>query len=64
MTVTSFINGVLEQTAEETLCGAVRERELSDRDSRALLRMLSAPKVPNRTLARAASGYRERFGGR
>jgi uncharacterized protein (DUF1778 family) len=61
MTVTSFINGVLEQVSDRTI-ERVRQRELTERDSRALLEMLKHPKGPNAALRRAASRYRERFG--
>jgi len=63
MTVTSFINGVLERVSDRTM-ERVRQRELSERDSRALIEMLSHPKGPNAALRRAAERYRERFGGR
>lgn len=62
MTVTSFINGSLERIADRTL-DRLRRRELTERDSRLLIRMLSDPKGPNETLRRAARRYRERFGG-
>lgn len=63
MTVTSFINGVLERVADRTIARA-RERELSDRDSQLLLAMLAKPKGPNAALREAARKYRERFGDR
>lgn len=53
MTVTSFINGVLEIAAERTL-RRIEMRELSDRDSAALLAMLQKPAVPNVALRKAA----------
>jgi uncharacterized protein (DUF1778 family) len=62
MTVTSFINGALEHVADRTL-DRVRERELSDRDSAALLKMLAHPDRPNQALKLAAARYKERFGG-
>lgn len=62
MTVTSFINGVLERVADRTI-KRVRRRELTERDSRALLRMLTNPSGPNTALKKAAARYRERFGG-
>ena len=62
MTVTSFINGALEHIADRTL-DRVRQRELSDRDSVALLKLLSHPPRPNKALKTAAARYQERFGG-
>ncbi len=61
MTVTSFINSTLERAAERTL-ERVRRRELSERDQKALLRMLATPKGPHKALIRAAIRYRERYG--
>jgi uncharacterized protein (DUF1778 family) len=61
MTVTSFINGVLERVADRTL-SRIRERELSERDSRALLEMLQNPGEPNEALRRAAERHREILG--
>lgn len=62
MTVTSFINGTLELAAEETI-SRVRARELSERDSGALLAMLAKPPRPNAALRKAARRYREITGG-
>jgi len=62
MTVTSFINSVLERVADRTL-ERVRRRQLTERDQRALLALLSNPKGPNAALLRAAQRYRERYGG-
>jgi uncharacterized protein (DUF1778 family) len=62
MTVTSFINGTLELAADRTL-SRVRARELTERDSRALLAMLANPPRPNAALRAAAKRYRERTGG-
>jgi uncharacterized protein (DUF1778 family) len=61
MTVTSFINGILERAADRTLDRA-RERTLSERDSRLLLEMLANPEGPNEALRRAAERHREYFG--
>lgn len=61
MTVTSFINSTLERAAERTL-ERIRRRDLSDRDQRALLDMLTRPKGPNKALLKAAQRYRERYG--
>jgi len=61
MTVTSFINGALERVADRTLA-RVREREMTERDSMALLEMLRDPAPPNDALRTAADRYRKRFG--
>ena len=61
MTVTSFINGVLDRAADRTLASA-RERTISERDSRLLLDMLANPEGPNEALRRAAKRHREYFG--
>jgi uncharacterized protein (DUF1778 family) len=58
MTVTSFINGMLEIAAERTL-RRIETRELTDRDSAALLVMLQKPPVPNAALRKAARRLRE-----
>lgn len=62
MTVTSFINGILELAADETL-SRIQTRELSERDSAALLAMLSKPARPNAALRRAAKRHRQITGG-
>lgn len=62
MTVTSFINGVLELAADETL-ERVRARELSARDSEALLAMLREPEGANEALRAAAERHRGLRGG-
>jgi uncharacterized protein (DUF1778 family) len=62
MTVTSFINAILERAADRTL-SRVRRRELSERDQQALLELLANPKGPNAALLRAARRYQERYGG-
>jgi len=62
MTVTSFINSILERAADRTL-GRVRRRELSERDQQALLDLLANPTGPNAALLRAATRYRGRYGG-
>ena len=62
MTVTSFINSILERAADRTL-ERVRRRELTEQDQEALLRLLTHPKGPNKALIRAAERYRERYGG-
>ncbi|MBU6412698.1 MAG: DUF1778 domain-containing protein [Phycisphaerales bacterium] len=62
MTVTSFINGILELAADKTL-SRIQARELSERDSTALLAMLSKPARPNAALRRAAKRHREITGG-
>ncbi|HYE61666.1 MAG TPA: DUF1778 domain-containing protein [Phycisphaerales bacterium] len=59
MTVTSFINGMLELAADHTL-RRIRARELTERDSAALLSMLSNPARPNAALRKAAARYRDR----
>jgi uncharacterized protein (DUF1778 family) len=58
MTVTSFINGVLELAASKTI-SRIRAREITERDSAALLAMLSKPARPNAALRKAARRYRE-----
>lgn len=62
MTVTSFINGELERIADETI-ERVRARELTERDSRVLLDLLSNPKRPNAALRKAAKRFRSGHGG-
>ena len=62
MTVTSFINGMLEIAAERTL-RRVRSREATDRDSAALLALLRKPAAPNAALRKAARRLRELEGG-
>lgn len=62
MTVTSFINGVLELAADKTL-SRIQARELSERDSTALLALLSKPTRPNAALRRAAKRHRKITGG-
>lgn len=62
MTVTSFINSILERAADRTL-ERVRRRELTEQDQDALLRLLTNPKGPNKALIRAAERYQERYGG-
>ncbi|USN98540.1 MAG: DUF1778 domain-containing protein [Phycisphaeraceae bacterium] len=54
MTVTSFINSTLELVADRTI-KRVRERELTERDSRALMEMLQSPGEPSKALRRAAA---------
>ncbi len=56
MTVTSFINGTLEQAADKMLERA-RQRELTDRDSRALISLLSNPPTPAKSLRDAARRF-------
>lgn len=58
MSVTSFINGALELAAEKTI-SRIQTRELSDRDSAALLAMLTDPAAPNAQLRKAARRHRE-----
>lgn len=58
MTVTSFINGMLELTADKTI-SRIRARELTERDSAALLAMLKSPARPNAACGKAARRYRE-----
>lgn len=58
MTVTSFINGMLELAADKTI-SRIRARELTERDSAALLGMLKNPARPNAALRKAARRYRE-----
>lgn len=62
MTVTSFINGILELAADKTL-SRIQTRELSERDSTALLALLSKPTRPNAALRRAAKRHRKITGG-
>lgn len=62
MTVTSFINGALEQIADKTI-SRVRRRELTERDSKALISMLTNARRPNAALRRAAQRFRERTDG-
>lgn len=62
MTVTSFINGILELAAEKTL-SRIQARELTERDSTALLALLSKPARPNAALRKAAKRHREISGG-
>lgn len=62
MTVTSFINGILELAADKTL-SRIQTRELSERDSTALLALLSKPARPNAALRRAAKRHRKITGG-
>lgn len=61
MSVTSFINDVLAEASERAL-EQVRRREVSERDQRALLRLLEQPRGPSAALTRAAKRYRERYG--
>ena len=61
MTVTSFINGILELAADKTL-SRIQARELTERDSATLLAMLSKPARPNAALRKAAKRYREMTG--
>lgn len=58
MTVTSFINGMLEIAAERTL-RRIETREVTDRDSVALLAMLQKPSAPNAALRKAVRRLRE-----
>jgi len=53
MTVTNFINVMLEIAAERSL-RRIEPRELTDRDSEALLAMLQKPAVRNAALRKAA----------
>lgn len=57
MTVTSFINGMLEIAAQRTL-RRIETRELTDRDRAALLAMLQKPSAPNAALCKAARRLR------
>jgi uncharacterized protein (DUF1778 family) len=57
MTVTSFINGILEIAADRTI-DRIATRELSDRDSDILLGMLRKPPAPNTALKKAARRLR------
>ena len=61
MSVTSFINHVLAVASERTL-EQVRRRGITERDQRALLKMLEQPKGPTGALVRAAKRFRERYG--
>lgn len=63
MTVTSFINAILERAADRTLA-RVHQRELTERDQLALLELLANPKGPNDALRKAAAEYRERYLGK
>lgn len=56
MSVTSFINSSLSRIADKTI-QQIEERELSQRDSRALLAMLESPGEPNEALRRAAARH-------
>jgi len=58
MTVTSFINGMLEIAAERTL-RRIQGREATERDSAALLAMLQKPAAPNAALRKAARRLRD-----
>lgn len=58
MTVTSFINGMLEIAADRTL-RRIECREATDRDSAALLAMLQKPSAPNAALRKASRRLRE-----
>lgn len=58
MTVTSFINGMLEIAADRTL-RRIETREATERDSAALLAMLRRPASPNTALRKAARRLRE-----
>lgn len=58
MTVTSFINGMLEIAADRTL-RRIQTREATDRDSAALLAMLQKPAAPNAALRKAVRRLRE-----
>jgi uncharacterized protein (DUF1778 family) len=61
MSVTSFVNHVLAVASERTL-EQIRRRQISERDQRALLKMLEQPKGPSAALVNAAKRYRERYG--
>lgn len=61
MTVMSFINHALARVTEQTI-ERTRRRELSERDQKLLLEMLTKPKGPNKKLIRAARRYKERYG--
>lgn len=61
MTVTSFINGILELAADKTI-SRIQARELTERDSAALLAMLKEPPPPNAELREAARRYRNLTG--
>ncbi len=58
MTVTSFINGMLELAADKTL-SRLQARDLSEQDSKKLMAMLARPSRPNAALRKAAMRYRE-----
>lgn len=62
MTVTSFINGILDLAADETL-SRIESRELTERDSAALLAMLTKPAKANPALRKAAERHRAVTGG-
>ena len=57
MTVTSFINGMLEIAADRTL-RRIETRELTDRDSAALLAMLQKPSAPGAALRKLRESER------
>lgn len=61
MTVTSFINGMLELAADKTL-SRIEARDLTERDSAKLMAMLGKPPRPNAALRKAAKRYREMTG--
>jgi len=56
MSVTSFINRSLSRIADKTI-QQIEQRELSQRDSRALLAMLESQDEPNEALRRAAARH-------
>lgn len=58
MTVTSFINGMLEIAADRTL-RRIKSREITERDSATLLAMLKKPPAPNSVLRKAVRRLRE-----
>lgn len=58
MTVTSFINGILEIAAERTL-RRIQGREATERDSAVLLAMLQKPTAPTAALRKAARRLRD-----
>ncbi|MBM3955986.1 MAG: DUF1778 domain-containing protein [Planctomycetota bacterium] len=58
MTVTSFINGMLEIAADRTL-RRIRSRDATDRDSAELLAMLRKPATPNAALRGAVRRLRD-----
>jgi uncharacterized protein (DUF1778 family) len=61
MTVTSFINGMLELAADKTI-SRIEARDLTERDSAKLMAMLGKPPRPNAALRKAAKRYRELTG--